>query len=163
MTGLVVTPQTLTAAAFAAFGRVFELNGSASEGVVPMSGEGWSDSFTLKPLIDSAGHLGMTQGPGAPWQCQLMERHPRTEEALFCAGAPIVLAVAPAGPATAPSAETIEAFIILPGQVAVMQRGVWHDACRGLDGPTPYYWMATCGLGPDPWVVVAGGPVEVRA
>ncbi len=44
-----------------------------------------------------------------------------------------------------------------------MNRGVWHDACRGLTGPTPYYWMAICGLGADPWIDIEGGPVEVRA
>jgi len=92
-----------------------------------------------------------------------MERHPRTEEALFCAGAPIILAVAPAGDGAAPEAGTLQAFVILPGQVAVMNRGVWHDACRGFDGPAAYHWMAICGLGPDPWVEVSGGPVRVQA
>ena len=153
----------LTAEAFAPFGRVFDLTGIPGEGVMPMPGEGWRDSYTLAPLIDGPAHLGMTQGPSAPWDCRLMERHPRTEEALFCAGTAIVLAVAPAGPAPAPLAQTLRAFLIRPGQVAVMNRGVWHDACRGHQAPTPYYWMATCGLGPDPWVQVSGGPVRVLA
>lgn len=160
---MILRALPLTAEAFAPFGRVFDLTGAPGEGVRPMSGEGWTDSYTLAPLIDGPGHLGMTRGPAAPWDCRLMERHPRTEEALFCAGAPIVLAVAPGGAAPAPLAGTLRAFVIRPGQVAVMERGVWHDACRGLDGPTPYHWMATCGLGPDPWVEVAGGPVRVLA
>ena len=63
----------------------------------------------------------------------------------------------------APHSDTVEAFVIRPGQVAVMNRGVWHDACRGLAGPTAYYWMAICGLGLDPWIDIEGGPVEVRA
>ncbi|MBN8629439.1 MAG: ureidoglycolate lyase [Rhodobacterales bacterium] len=159
----VVEARPLTAEAFAAYGRVFELSGTDDAGVRRMSGDGWSDGFTLTPLIDGRGHLGMTQGPSAPWSARLMERHPLTEEALFCAGAPIVLAVAPGSNAPAPLSDTVEAFVIRPGQVAVMNRGVWHDACRGLTGPTPYYWMAICGLGPDPWVEIEGGPVEVRA
>lgn len=160
---MTVLARPLTALSFSPFGRVFDLSGSPAEGVKAMSGDGWTDSFTLRPLIDGQGHLGMTQGPAAPWPCRSMERHPRTEEALFCASAAIVLAVAPAGDAPAPQAEELAAFVIRPGQVAVMNRGVWHDACRGLEGPTPYYWMAICGLGSDPWVPVAGGPVEVRA
>lgn len=157
-----ILARALSAAAFAPYGRVFDLAAPDSDGIKHMSGDGWTDGFTLSPLIDGRGHLGMTQGPAAPWLARQMERHPKTEEALFCAGAPIVLAVAPGGEAEAPLAGTIEAFVIQPGQVAVMNRGVWHDACRGLNGPTPYYWMAICGLGPDPWVEIAGGPVEVR-
>lgn len=160
---MTIIARPLTAEGFARFGRVHDLTGQTADGVKAMAGDGWSDSFTLRPLIDGQGHLGMTQGPAAPWLCRQMERHPLTEEALFCATAPIVLAVAPAGDASAPRSGTLAAFIIRPGMVAVMNRGVWHDACRGLHGPTPYYWMAVCGLGPDPWVPVDGGPVEVRA
>lgn len=161
MTVLIARP--ISAESFAPFGRVYDLSGTTSPDVKVMAGEGWADSFTLRPLIDGSGHLGMTQGPAAPWSCRQMERHPLTEEALFCAAAPIVLAVAPASAAPAPEAETLAAFILRPGMVAVMNPGVWHDACRGLQGPAPYYWMALCGLGNDPWVPVAGGPVEVRA
>lgn len=158
-----IVARPLTAEGFAPFGRVHDLTGHVAPDVNIMAGDGWSDSYTLRPLIDGLGHLGMTQGPAAPWTCRQMERHPLTEEAVFCATAPIVLAVAPPGTASAPHAGTLAAFIIPPGMVAVMNRGVWHDACRGLHGPTPYYWMAVCGLGQDPWVSVDGGPVEVRA
>lgn len=163
MNRLLVRARPLTASGFAPYGRVLDLAGTDDPGVRRMSGEDWSDGFTLAPLIDGQGHLGMTQAPAAPWFARQMERHPRTEEALFCAAQPIVLAVAQGGEGAAPVAEAIEAFTIYPGQVAVMNRGVWHDACRGLTGPTPYYWMAICGLGPDPWVEIGGGPVEVRA
>lgn len=160
---MILQAQPLTAAGFAAFGRVHDLRGRADVGIATANGDGWRESYTLAPLIDGQGHLGMTQGPSAPWDCWQMERHPRTEEALFCAGSPIVLAVAPAGKAPAPQADTLQAFILQPGQVAVMSRGVWHDACRGLNGPALYHWMAICGLGPDPWVAVQGGPVKVQA
>ncbi len=160
---MILQAQPLTPSGFAPFGRVLDLRGEADFGIATVSGEGWRDSYTLAPLIDGQGHLGMTLGPSAPWECRQMERHPRTEEALFCAGAPIVLAVAPPGEAPAPQAGSLQAFVLQPGQVAVMSRGVWHDACRGLAGPTPYHWMAICGLGPDPWVAVEGGPVRVQA
>lgn len=154
--------RPITADRFAPFGRIYDLTGAVSSDVKTVAGEGWTDSFTLQPLIEGNGHLGMTLGAAAPWSCRQMERHPLTEEALFCAAAPIVLAVAPASDGPAPEAARLAAFILRPGMVAVMNRGVWHDACRGLEGPASYYWMAICGLGSDPWVPVAGGPVEVR-
>ena len=158
-----IAARPLTAKAFAAFGRVHDLTAPDAPDVLRTEGPDWSDGFTLAPLIDGIGHLGLTRAPAAPWACAMMERHPKTEEALFCAEGPILLAVAPAGPETAPQAALIEAFVIRPGQVAVMNRGVWHDACRGLNGPVAYHWMAICGLGPDPWVPVAGGPRMIEA
>lgn len=158
-----IVARPITAAAFAQYGTVHELLDDKDEKVVWTAGNGWHDGFTAKPLIDGAGHLGMTRGTAAPWHCGEMERHERTQEAIFCADAEIVLAVAPASAAPAPRHHQIEAFVIAPGQAVVMNRGVWHDACRGLRRPTAYFWMAVCGLGASPWVPVEGGPLLIRA
>ena len=160
---MILEAQPLTGKAFEPFGRVLDLRVGVGDAVAAVSGDGWSDCYTLRPLITGQGHLGMTRGPAAPWVCRQMERHPRTEEALFCAAEAIVLAVAPPSDSVAPEAGSVRAFVLQPGQVAVMAQGVWHDACRGLLGPTYYHWMAICGLGPDPWVAVKGGPVRVQA
>ncbi|RAZ72343.1 ureidoglycolate lyase [Mesorhizobium atlanticum] len=164
MTGLDhIVARHATAEAFARFGTVYDLDGGRDEKVVWTDGNSWRDGFTHKPLISGSGHLGMTSGAAAPWRCAEMERHLGTEEAIFCAGAPVVLAVAPASAAPAPRRDEIEAFIVSPGQAVVMDRGVWHDACRGLTQPTAYFWMAICGLGASPWVPVEGGPLLVLA
>lgn len=154
--------RPVTAENFARYGKVYDLSGDTDPGVIWTNGDGWDDGFTRTPLIDGSGHLGMTRGGTAPWSCTAMERHPQTEEALFCAAEPIVLAVAPASTADAPHRDAIEAFVIAPGQVVVMHRNVWHDACRGATRPTPYYWMAICGLGESPWVPVQGGARQIR-
>ena len=153
-----VTPEN-----FSRFGTVYDLSDDADPKAIWTAGDGWRDGFTRTPLIEGSGHLGITRGGGAPWSCTVMEQHPGSEEALFCAAFPIVLAVAPASAGEAPHRNDIEAFVIAPGQAVVMHRGVWHDACRGISGPTPYYWMAICGLGESPWVPVAGGPRLVLA
>lgn len=158
-----VVARSVTAENFARYGKVYDLVDDEDRQVIWTTGDGWRDGFTRVPLIEGAAHLGITRGGGAPWSCTAMERHPLTEEAIFCAAEPIVLAVAPASAADAPDAGEIEAFIITAGKVVVMHRGVWHDACRGAFGPTPYYWMAICGLGESPWVPVAGGPRHVQA
>ena len=153
-----VTPDN-----FSRYGKVYDLTGDTDPKVVWTVGDGWLDGFTKTPLIDGRGHLGVTRGGSAPWHCSAMERHPHTEEAIFCLAQQVVLAVAPASDATAPDRNEIEAFVIAPGQAVVMDRNVWHDACRGVSEPTPYYWMAVCGLGESPWVPVAGGPKLVQA
>ncbi len=158
-----IVARQASAEAFACYGTVYDLASGSDENVVWTTGNGWSDGFTHKPLIDGNGHLGMTRGGAAPWHCAEMERHLGTEEAIFCADAPVVLAVAPASAAPAPRRDQIEAFIISPGQAVVMDRGVWHDACRGLMRPTAYFWMAICGLGASPWIPVDGGPLLIRA
>ena len=120
------------------------------------------DAYTAKPLISSNGSLGLTRAQAAPFSTRQMERHVLTEEALFTADAPLVLAVAAPGSAGAPNAADIRAFLINPGTAVVLHKGTWHDACRGAHGETHYYWMATCGLEGSTWTDVDGGPVRVE-
>ncbi|MCR6498238.1 ureidoglycolate lyase [Shinella sp. CPCC 101442] len=157
-----IVARPVAAGNFARYGKVYDLAGDTDRDVIRTNGDGWQDGFTRTPLIDGSGHLGMTRGGSAPWSCTAMERHPQTEEAIFCAAEPVVLAVAPASTADAPHRDEIEAFVIAPGQAVVMHRNVWHDACRGATRPAAYYWMAICGLGESPWIPVAGGPRQVR-
>ncbi|MEI2298546.1 ureidoglycolate lyase [Ensifer sp. MJa1] len=160
--GEAVVAKPVTAENFSRYGKVYDLTGDTDAKVTWTTGDGWRDGFTKSPLIDGGGHLGITRGGAAPWNCGAMERHPLTEEAIFCLAEPVILAVAPASQAKAPHRDDIEAFVIAPGQAVVMDRNVWHDACRGVSGPTPYYWMAVCGLGETPWVPVTGGPKRVE-
>jgi len=158
-----VLARPVTAENFSRFGTTYNLTDDLDPKAIWTAGDGWRDGFTAAPLIEGSGHLGITRGGGGPWLCAAMERHLGTEEALFCASQSIVLAVAPASDAEAPHRDDLEAFVIAPGQVVVMHRGVWHDACRGVSGPAPYYWMAICGFGESPWVPVAGGPRLIKA
>jgi ureidoglycolate lyase len=154
---------------FSLYGRVYAMTGAepaadpATE-VIRSAGPGWTDAYTAAPLLGSNGSLGLTRGGPAPFTSTQMERHLLTEEALFCAADPIVLAVAAPTDGTQPRAEDVRAFVITPGTVVVLNKGTWHDACRGIGKDAYYYWMATCGLGDgSPWVEVAGGHVRVTA
>jgi len=161
-----VLAREVTAESFAPFGKVhaFGLGQPADDdgSLVVTAGDGWNDAFTAKPLISTNGSLGVTQGPAAPFSTRQMERHLLTEEALFPADAPLVLAVAAPTDAAAPQAADIRAFVINPGTAVVLHEGTWHDACRGAGGETHYYWMATCGLEGSTWTDVDSGPVRVE-
>ncbi len=156
--------EPISATAFAPFGRVLAIAeiGLPDGRIVRTEGPGWSDAYTHDPLLSANASLGVTRSGGTPFEVRQMERHPNTEEALFCAEGPIVLVVAASGPEARPDASALRAFSIPPGTVAVMKPGTWHDACRGLRGPTTYYWMATVRTGTE-WQDVTGGPVPVVA
>ena len=156
--------EPIDAAAFAPFGKVLAMGeaGDTDGNIIRTDGAGWSDAYTHDPLLATNASLGMTRSGGTPFEVRQMERHPNTQEALFCAEGPIVLVVAAAGPQKSPDARNLRAFAIPPGTVVVMHPGTWHDACRGLHGPTTYYWMATVRTGAE-WQDVEGGPVCVVA
>ena len=161
-----VVAEALTSEAFAPYGTYFPMTGTPqvpdAVGIVRSAGIGWEDSRTEHPLIDLPGSLGVTRGGAAPYAATHMERHMNTQEALFCMREPIILAVAAPAPLDNPQAGDIRAFVIQPGDVVVLERGVWHDACRGVGREALYYWFAACNDGgPVIWMEIAGGPVQI--
>ena len=125
------------------------------------STERFDDSMSVSPLIETPAHLGMTVGSSAPCEVRSMEKHNYTREAIFCQGEPVVLCVALSHGEEPPRAEDVRAFIVHPGDVAIMERDIWHDSCYGLGKRTAYYYLATPGRVPAAWVDVKG-KVEVE-
>lgn len=158
-----VTAELVDAASFAPFGRVVPLADGGAAGLVSTLGTGWADVHTPDALIAENPSLGMTSAGSAPFRSTVMERHANVEEALLPMASALVLAVAAATDGDAPCAGDVRAFVIPVGSAVVLDRGVWHDACRGADGETAYYWLASCAdAGSSPWTVIADGPVDVR-
>jgi len=128
------------------------------------AGHGYAFSSTLYPEFrggnDEEPSLGITTGESIQVECAAMERHFHTSETLFTISEPVVLCVAPPG-GEAPVGELVQAFLLTPGEVVRLNRGVWHDACRGLGGPVTYGWLADCRAPLDPWVEIQGGPRRV--
>lgn len=158
-------PVEITSIDFDAYGILYTMTEETpfSGPVNRSSGDGWEDSNTGVPVIDTRASLGFTLGSGSPFTAVEMERHAHTQEALFCAGEPIVFLVAPAGPEEAPSLDMVRAVILRPGQVAVLHRGVWHSSAHGLNKAARYYYLALCYRNePTEWRKIAGGPIEVE-
>jgi len=155
-----IVARRVTAAEFSGFGQAIELLAGGTD-VVTTHGAGWSDHRSLESVLGTPGHLGLTIGSAEPLQVAAMERHLHTKEALFCAGAPVVVAVADTS-GEHPHADDVRAFVIEPGDVVILDEGIWHSACHGLGSPTPYYWLATADDSiADVWAPVTGGPIEV--
>lgn len=147
---------------FSKYGIYYDMN-KDSGNVWTSQGDGWFDIRTQGPIINTSGSLGITQGSPLPCKVGKMERHLHTQEALFCLTDPIVVAIANSGEDKQPRAADIEAVIIQPGEVIVLNKGVWHDACHGLNKSVRYYWLAEeYENEPTEWVDIIGGPIELR-
>lgn len=147
---------------FAAFGRYYNLYEESKT-----VGEDFTFYMVPRPFINEPVHLGTTRVKAGDFDSVSMERHVLTEEALFCGDAEMVLTLANSDPEGLPMAEDVAAFIMKPGDVAVLGLGIWHDANHGVDRDTTYYFLATNkDPGPDSreteWVKIAPGPVHVK-
>lgn len=149
---------------FAPFGRYYNLyeeRGTKTEDF---------EAYMVRELhVDEPMNLGITfvKGPNenGTYQSVSMERHFLTEEPQFCGDADMVLTVADSDPELPPREEDVRAFLMRPGDLAVMAKGIWHDANHGAKGDTYYYFMAT-NKQPNSreteWISIAGGPVTVQ-
>lgn len=105
------------------------------------SGEGWKCS-TSDYEFEYQMPVGYVEVKGClPFTVDSMERNSRSKEMQIVGGKPMVLAVA-ATQDSAPRAEDVEAFILYPGDVIVMNVNIWHDATYSLFGETYYYYFS---------------------
>lgn len=149
-----VFPQPLTPEGFALYGRYLCL-----------AGRNISD---LKPPIGESLHLGITKVKGGgDFIARKMERHVLGEEVLLCADDDMVLTLAAGDPEGAPASGDVACFYMRPGDMVVLNKGIWHDANRGAKRDTLYYFFAqdTTGLPgrerETEWVAIAPEPVAV--
>jgi len=150
---------------FSPFGILYDMEkeGKGTGQVNRDSGDGWRDANSAIPIIDTQSSLGYTVGSSAPFIAAEMERHLHTQEALFCAGQPIIFLIATFRNDAAPSESDIIPVILRPGQVAVLHRGTWHSSAHGLYGETAYYYLALCHKNePTVWKEIIGGPISIE-
>lgn len=149
-----IYPQKINAQNFALYGKTYNLK-DGTEGVSVYKTQTFTDRMIeMASFGEGKVHLGMTEGSPLPCVVKSMEIHPTTEEAILCIGDPIILCVAPWEGKEFPSSSSVEAFELRDGQIAVLGKNVWHDACHGIERPTRYCWFAKAcpeGLG---WVDV---------
>ena len=151
---------------FEEYGILYNMNEHVSgKGIVNFSsGDGWKDANTAIPVIDTQASLGYTIGSSVPCTVSEMERHQHTQEALFCAGMPIIFLIASESGSPFTKAADVKAVILRPGQVVVLHRGVWHSSAHGLCDTTQYYYLALCYKNePTGWAEIEGGPITIES
>lgn len=123
------------------------------------------EAYMLRDLhVNEPMNFGITMVKAGDFESISMERHFLTEEPQFCGDGDMVLTVADSNPETCPTQDSVRAFILRPGDMAVLAKGIWHDANHGVDKDTMYYFMAT---NKEPnsreteWVEITPEPVKV--
>jgi ureidoglycolate hydrolase len=155
----IVVARPLDEEGFRPFGRAIEI---PAEPAVKR-GEDWDCWFALASLGSCSPGVGAVVTRPTQAAVTAMEREPASELLLPVTGA-VVQAVGL--PGEEPDAETVEAFVVEPGQAIVMAPGTWHCAARPVTGEALYYFVTEptpLEPGQSPWVPFRGGKaVSVR-
>jgi ureidoglycolate hydrolase len=159
-----VTIADLSSGAFQRFGRVVDLKSGNDPSVVETHGDGWLDRYTRSAIVGQVPSLGRTESSSVDDPVAFMERHQRVEEAIIPSTQAVILTVAPPTEAEQPDAKDVQAFVIQVGTVVIMDPGVWHAECAGVESGIPYFWLARCvDAGSTPWTAIEGGSVRLVA
>lgn len=126
----------------------------------------WYRMFTTKDVVvERPLKFGITQcDNGKTFLVDSMERHLSSEEVQFAGSAPIILSVADSDPWGNPREEDVASFLLSPGDVVVLKRGIWHDACHSAERKTMYFFLSYTNGEPSEtaWLPVLPEPVKIE-
>jgi ureidoglycolate lyase len=148
-TPIPLTPEPLTAAAFAPFGELIAADAAARH--FPINGgttERFHDLAQLQPGPEGRLIVSIFRGqPQAlPLTLRLMERHPLGSQAFVpLSGRPYLVVVARPGPA--PSSSDLRCFLATPEQGINYAPGVWHHPLLALQAPSDFLVIDRAGPG----------------
>ncbi len=159
----IISPEPLTAAAFAAFGDVLDATGSFR-----LINEGQCQRHHDRARLAFAAEIDPNNRPGLsifnaapralPYTFDLIERHPEGSQAFIpMTQHPFLVIVAPS-PADKP-----RAFLTNGAQAINLHRGTWHGVLTPLHAPGLFAVLDRIGTSanleeyryPQPWVVSA--------
>jgi ureidoglycolate lyase len=143
-------PIKLTKENFAQFGKYYNL---------------YEERMTTDAVIFRPMRLGITKCKnGSSFRVDTMERHNTSEELIFTGNKPIVLSIASSDSQGCPGAGDVVSFLMRPGDLVVIKKGIWHDACHAVEGDAFYYFLAYgSGEGDEvAWYPVQGEEVQVK-
>lgn len=144
---------------FAKFGTVICLKETEC-----FEGDGWKCWLSEDVCMDQPAHFGITYvNTYPPYRVESMERHTKTKELMVCGEkSPVVVALADSDPSGHARAEDVQGFYIEPGEALVINKGIWHDACRAFDGKTHYYFLSLETDEPAVFQPIEGGFVMIE-
>lgn len=127
-----------------------------------LPGDGWEAWMTDDVCLEKAAHFGICYTGSSPFAVVKMVRHIKTEELILCGDRPLVLALADTDPqASGVQAEDVQAFLITPGEIVIIRKGIWYEVCRGAAGETYYYFLSLEGGEDFDNTSIQNGPVDI--
>lgn len=127
--------------------------------------DSWESTVSAKNIMDGACKIGLVRSEKLPIVIDKMERHMMTKEVMIAAEESIVVAVAPSisdDVSESPLIQNIICVLLKPGDVFVINNGVWHSACYGIDKKAMYYFLFEDSEEPLIWKEIEGGVCEIR-
>lgn len=106
-------------------------------------GDGWECWMTEGLCMDQPGKLSRCQCESTlPFILNKMYKS-SGQKLLICSQQEMVIAVASRNDGMKPEEAEIKAFIMKPGEILLLQPGIWHDICRGAEVPVEYYELVS--------------------
>lgn len=103
------------------------------------SGTGWECWMTEGICIDQSAGIGICHCDSVqPFILDKMKKSDG-QKLIICGTQRMILTVAGREDSLSPGIDSIEAFILNPGEIILLQPGVWYDICRGVTGPVDYF------------------------
>ena len=143
-----LTPQPLTAAAFAPFGDVIEASDRAAQLAINYGQTIRFDGLANVDVTDQGGRATVSlfrSQPLDPPILKVFERHPLGSQAFVpLQGRPYLVAVAPSG-SFDPAA--VQVFLAAPTQGVNYAKGVWHHFLLALEAESDFLVIDRAGPG----------------
>ena len=144
---IVLTPEPLTAEAFATFGDVIQTSGRDFFNINYGKTERYSD-LALLDTLENGGKptvsIFRSQAATFPFRIEVMERHPQSSQAFISMQrTPFLTVVAP--PGERPEPHLIRLFVVGPEQGVNYHRGVWHHYMFSPDGTRDFICLDRTG------------------
>jgi ureidoglycolate lyase len=120
--------QSLDKDDFLAYGRVIA---PGPDQPPDLTGRGWQCWYPLGELqTDYLQQIGIDRSEPGHRTISLMERHHNREEWVFAIDKPVIQVVSLPGDTTTdrPDPKKTQAFLLLPGQGVLINKGIWHAA-----------------------------------
>ena len=128
-----------TAESFMRYGVYRQLTSEAG-----LQGDGWEVWMTEEVCLEGPARFGICFTSGAPYQVEQLTRYENSKTLIMCGDRSLVLTVADSQ-AQEPRSDDIRSFLINPGDIVLLNEGIWHDFGHGADGSAYCYFLAMDG------------------
>ena len=151
MGSVMLTPEALSAEAFAPFGQVIEASDAVRHFTINGGNtERYHDLAEIEPGPDGKAILSIFRGQPRtlPFVVEMMERHPLGSQAFVpLSGKPYLVVVAPAG--DPPGVDALRVFMARGDQGVNYAPGVWHHPLLALDSVCDFLVLDRSGSAPN--------------